>query len=248
MVSWMATWSRPNTLAMVDAPLVVENPTGQRLCEKQVGQRFGRWKVSANTTNLGSPNLAGVHLREQLEASGWHYDDGRGGPPSSGHVLSDVYPYTTIVGACELGYETERPRYTSADPTACRLASSGRSELRPMTDCPPRWTAFVATIPPLDLRSHPVTAKLLQAPSPASDREYKHREDLLDAALCAWTGLLWLQRGLDGCQVLGLTNEAARQATIIAPARGRTACSRGVVRDTSMTGPDQASPLEGAQE
>ncbi len=247
MVSWMATWSRPNTLAMVDAPLVVENPTGQRLCEKQVGQRFGRWKVSANTTNLGSPNLAGVHLREQLEASGWHYDDGRGGPPSSGHVLSEVYPFTTIVGAQELGYETERPRYKR------RPKGMPIGQFRPMKAAAcdgllAEMDGLLSAIPPLDLRSHPVTAKLLQAPSPASDREYKHREDLLDAALCAWTGLLWLQRGLDGCQVLGLTNEAARQATIIAPARGRTACSRGVVRDTSMTGPDQASPLEGAQE
>jgi predicted RNase H-like nuclease len=30
-----------------NAPLVVDNPTGQRPYETQVGQRYGRWKVSA---------------------------------------------------------------------------------------------------------------------------------------------------------------------------------------------------------
>src|ERR1700691_5736501 len=48
-----------DAVMFVDAPLVVGNVTGQRLCETQVGQRYGRWKVSANTTNLGSPRLAG---------------------------------------------------------------------------------------------------------------------------------------------------------------------------------------------
>jgi predicted RNase H-like nuclease len=50
------------------------------------------------------------------------------------------------------------------------------------------------------------------------DREYKHREDLIDAAICAWTGLLWLRHGLDRCQVLGDVGDPSG-ATIIAPAR-----------------------------
>ena len=44
-----------DALMFVDAPLVVRNETGQRLCETQVGQRYGRWKVSANATNPASP-------------------------------------------------------------------------------------------------------------------------------------------------------------------------------------------------
>jgi len=43
-----------SALLFVDAPLVVDNLRGQRKCETQVGQRYGRWKVSANTTNLGA--------------------------------------------------------------------------------------------------------------------------------------------------------------------------------------------------
>ncbi len=71
----------PDTLLMVDAPLVVANTAGQRLCENQVGQRYGRWKVSANSTNLKSRSLAGVAFLQMLEASGWRYYDGCDGVP-----------------------------------------------------------------------------------------------------------------------------------------------------------------------
>ena len=56
---WMATWAGDDSIAMVDAPLVVFNPSGQRPCEREVGRRYGRWKVSANSSNLALPALAG---------------------------------------------------------------------------------------------------------------------------------------------------------------------------------------------
>jgi predicted RNase H-like nuclease len=68
------------TLVFVDAPLVVDNPSGKRDCERQVGQRYGRWQVSANSTNEASRHRAGVTLRQLLEQDGWSYDDGHGGP------------------------------------------------------------------------------------------------------------------------------------------------------------------------
>jgi predicted RNase H-like nuclease len=217
-IRWVDHWACSDVLAVIDAPLVVENPTGQRLCEKNVGQRYGRWKVSANSTNLGSARCAGVTLRCRLESAGWMYDDGRTGPPKRGRVLSEVYPYTTIVGAHELGYDAERPTY-KRKPKGTTIAA-----FRPVRAeaCDALLTAIgrlEAAIPRLDLRSHPVTAKLLNEPSPLDDREYKHREDLIDAALCAWTGLLWLTTGLDRCQVLGLTQSGVKEATIIAPSR-----------------------------
>jgi hypothetical protein len=81
-----------DTLLFVDAPLLVLNPDKQRLCEKQVGQRYGRWKVAANSTNLASPRLAGVRLRGELEAESWVYDDGATGSPTRGRAVSEVLP------------------------------------------------------------------------------------------------------------------------------------------------------------
>ncbi|MCW6004606.1 DUF429 domain-containing protein [Micromonospora sp. CPCC 205371] len=54
---------------------------------------------------------------------------------------------------------------------------------------------------------------------PLDDRSYKHREDLIDAVICAWTAALWHRHGFARCQVLG--RQAMKDmpaATIIAPA------------------------------
>ncbi len=219
--AWMVRWAKADALAFIDAPLVVLNDCGQRPCERQVGQCYGRWKVSANSTNLASPRLAGVQLAAALTAAGWRYHDGCAGPPTAGRMFSECYPYTALVGAVELGYEDERPLY-KRKPRKVRAA-----EWRPLraANCDGligRLEQLRSSDPPLDLSSHPVAATLLNERSPCVDRDYKHREDLIDAALAAWTGALWVRHGLRRCQVLGDCDEPNRQgpsATIIAPAR-----------------------------
>jgi predicted RNase H-like nuclease len=62
----------------------------------------------------------------------------------------------------------------------------------------------------------------MEDPSPDTDLHYKHREDLLDATLCAWTAALWHRHGPARCQVLGADDPPGSDglvATIIAPAR-----------------------------
>ena len=211
--------SGTDVLAFVDAPLVVSNATGQRLCETQVGQRYGRWKVLANSTNVDSKNSAGLSLLQQLELRGWTYDDGHDGPPAHGLHVSECYPYTTLVGVAELGYDDERPRYKRAPPG---LPAARWKPQRAATcdDLIQRMRRLSEFDPPLRLDSHPVTTLLLQEPSPLDDATYKHREDLLDAALCAWTASLWHRRSTVRCQVLGQPRgeDMIRVATIVAPA------------------------------
>jgi predicted RNase H-like nuclease len=217
-------------LMFIDAPLVVTNPTGQRLCDTQVGQRYGRWRLSANTVNTASPNRAGVALRHMLEQSGWRYSDGAEGPPDNARAFSECYPYTTLVGAAELGYETERPRY-KRKPVRLPAAQWRPARVAACDELIKRLDGLATADPPLHLRSHPVTRKLLEEPSPLADKAYKHREDLIDAALCAWTAALWSRHGKSRCQVLGLpaAETPTAVATIIAPAR-----------------PEQRSPTEPA--
>jgi predicted RNase H-like nuclease len=221
-VTWANTHATDTAMLFVDAPLLVLNPDRQRLCERQVGQRYGRWKVSANSTNLASRRLAGVRFKRELEACGWVYADGIAGPPRGGCVISECYPYTTIVGTDELGYENERPRY-KRKPKDLSVAAWRPVRAAACDVLIHRLATLRNASPPLDLRSHPVTARLLDEPSPLSDRAYKHREDLIDACLAAWTAALWIQCGADRCQVLGqhdlLVDKRGRRATIIAPAR-----------------------------
>ena len=209
-------------VAFIDAPLLVLNEDRQRLCERQVGQRYGAWKVSANSTNRASPRLAGVRLRETLEAAGWRYDDGTSGPPASGLSLSECYPYTVLVGAEELRYAQERPRY-KRKPRRMPVALWRIARAEICDDLIGRLAALEAADPPLGLRSHPQTAALAEEASPIPDRPYKHREDLIDACLAAWAASLWHRHGWARSQVLGVgdpvVDERGARATMIAPAR-----------------------------
>ena len=220
-IGWADTAAGDGDAVMfVDAPLVVANKTGQRLCETQVGQRYWRWKVSANTTNIHSPRLAGVPFLRQARLSGWQYSDGSSGPPSAGCFVSETYPYATLAGVAELGYDTERPRYKRKPPNL--RAAQWRAERAANCDTLiGRLGQFADADPPLLLQSHPVTGDLAGQPSPVSDPAYKHREDLIDALLCAWTASLWARHGFDRCQVLGLpaTPNGDPAATMIVPAR-----------------------------
>jgi predicted RNase H-like nuclease len=221
-LAWVREYATDSTVLFVDAPLLVLNPDGQRLCEKHVGQRYGRWRVSAHSTNMRTRHLAGVRLRRELEVAGWGYSDGITGPPWNGRHVSECYPHTTAVGATELGYATERPLYKR------KPKHMPASQWRPLraAACDQlinRIAGLRIAAPALDLRSHPITAQLLDERSPLDDRAYKHREDLIDACLAAWTASLWVSAGLERCQVLGtedpLFDERGRRATIIAPAR-----------------------------
>jgi predicted RNase H-like nuclease len=220
-LAWIDESAEDDALLFVDAPLIVENAGGQRLCEKQTGQRYGRWQVSANTTNLNSRWLGGVTLRRELESRGWLYSDGRAGPPKTGRVVSECYPYTTLVGVVELGYDVERPRYKRA-PKGMSAALWKPLRGGACDDLIVRLAGLLDGDPPLDLRSHAETRRLMDEPSPPERVAYKHREDLIDAVISAWTAAFWHQHGFERCQVLGVPDgvlPATPLATIIAPAR-----------------------------
>lgn len=220
VASWIDEHAGENSFTFIDAPLVIENPEGMRDCEKEVGHRYGSWKVFANASNLSSTGREGVALRGLLEERGFRYDDGTEGNEGGGRRILECYPYTTIVGVRALGYDHERPRYKRKPP---KMPAASWRELRASEtdELIRRVSDFVTEDPPMYLTSHPETLRLVDLPTPQSNVEAKHREDLLDAALCAWTAALWDRYGTQRCQVLG-ENDApvnGRRATIIAPAR-----------------------------
>ncbi|WP_438853895.1 DUF429 domain-containing protein [Agromyces sp. M3QZ16-3] len=221
VLAWLTARATSSSLIAIDAPLVVSNATGMRDCEREVGRAYGRWQVSANATNLGRGWQAGISLRDRLEEAGLRYWSGLGARARSSATFFECYPYTTLVGASEFGYDDERPRYKRPVRT---LTPSERREFR-ARECDElirRFAGLRDADPPIDLASHTLTRSLLDEPSPLADIPYKHREDLLDAAIAAWTAALWDRFGTERCQVLGADSEPdseGRVATIIAPAR-----------------------------
>jgi predicted RNase H-like nuclease len=107
------------------------------------------------------------------------------------------------------------PGATSTRPVWCRWTNQANCD-----ELIQRLTALRAADPPLDLLSHELTHRLVKEASPINHVAYKHREDLIDAAIAAWTASLWFRYGISRCQVLGATEDVERPAaTIIAPAR-----------------------------
>jgi predicted RNase H-like nuclease len=233
VTAWVASHLGPRTLVAVDASLVVTNPTGIREAERQVGQRYGRWKVAANPTNTASAASAGAQLLGRLTALGVTYaSDTTGMRERTGPAVFECYPYTTLVGVEELGYDEERPRYKRLDtalpaPTArARRAVTFDELVRQLRETP--------LDPPLHLDSHPLTAGLAEA-SGIHGPTHKHREDLLDGVLCAWTAAFWERHGDQRVQVLGgdpslpsdPVDQAGRKPTIVTPARASQRRPRG---------------------
>ncbi|AWG01891.1 DUF429 domain-containing protein [Clavibacter michiganensis] len=223
VVAWVDRWQGPGAVAAVDGPLVVANATGSRLAEKEVASRYGRLGISAYPSNRGLPAQGAVALRRRLEEAGWEYDDGSDadrGPDA--RTMLECYPYTTLVGAPELGFAAMKPRYKRLAPL---LATADR---RPHRAAEFRMVlAAVAGLaradPPLDVTTHPRAAALVADGPAMVERQHKHLEDLLDGLLCAWTAAYWARHGRARSQVLGATDpvvdERGRRGTIIAPAR-----------------------------
>ncbi|WIE66239.1 DUF429 domain-containing protein [Curtobacterium sp. MCLR17_036] len=253
VAAWITAHVGPRTLIAVDASLVVTNPTGIREAERQVGQRYGRWKVAANPTNLASAASAGARLLDVLTAHGIGYVSSTAAMRArTGPAVFECYPYTTLVGVEELGYDVERPRYKRLD---LRIpAAEARTRRAAAFDELVRRLRETPLDPPLLLDSHPLTAGLAD-PSVLHGPTHKHREDLLDGALCAWTAAFWERHGDDRVQVLGAepgfptdtaatplarrggtggvapptdaADEAGRQPVVVAPARPSQRGPRG---------------------
>jgi len=244
VVNWIQSMLEPGAVLAVDAPLVVNNPTGMRECERETGSRYGRWHVSANASNQALPRLGGVTLRHRLEERGWTYTDGLGPVPAGEPSFFECYPYTTLVGAAEFGYDDKRPRYKRmgrALPILERRAA--RAEV--CDDLIERMWRLGTAAPPLDLSSHEVSDRLVTVPTPLADTEYKHREDLIDALLSAWTASLWHRHGTARSQVLGASDPLVvdgRRGTIIAPARPEQRRGADALRAAAISAPEASVP------
>jgi predicted RNase H-like nuclease len=124
-----------------------------------------------------------------------------------------------LVGAPEFGYvDVERPQYKRR-PRHVPLAAWRTVRAGNCDELVRRLAGLRHADPPLLLDTHPTARELTGGGSPTGDVAYKHREDGIDALICAWTALLWLRHGLSRCQVLGADpGTGLPLATIIAPA------------------------------
>lgn len=101
------------TVAAVDAPLVVPNLTGMRPCEVQVSREFGRYHAGAYPANRSNPAFAPPRAETLARRFGWATDP-QVTPGRGRSVVVEVYPHPAMVVlfglATVLPYKNRRGR------------------------------------------------------------------------------------------------------------------------------------------
>ena len=196
IVDWIRPRAKNDCLVAIDAPLIIENESHQRPCEKTISQCFGPYEAGAHSSNRSMPSFKSGgranELAKQLNLdTNPHFD-----PGSLGRRAIEVYPHPALVALfglpVSLKYkggrhrtpETRRPEFA----TLTRLMESLSTHTPPAIDVrqSSRWA---------DLKR-----RISDAPSGAAlDRA----EDELDAYVCAYVALYYWTHGLDRCRVVG---------------------------------------------
>lgn len=177
----------------IDAPLVINNATGQRLCETEIGRRFGHADASAYTSNLVRfPDARSVGLAKRLMDAGWHHDIN---PASDqrrhGRWFFEVYPHPAHVVLFDL------PRILKYKKGPVDLRRAGLTALREAI------THHLGAAAPALVQS-PVLQELLSRQLDAlRGAALKAYEDSLDALLCAFIAAHYWAWGAERNDMIG---------------------------------------------
>jgi predicted RNase H-like nuclease len=196
-------WVPPDGVGVVavDAPTLISNATGMRLCDRLTHKHFGRYHAGCYPANLGlafAERTVGFGL--SLEARGFaHAPTMEAQQP--GRYQVEVFPHPATV---EL-FRLERIlKYKKG-----KLAER-RVELAKLLDY------IVDDLPKLEPR---LDLQDFQPEMPSTGAALKDLEDRLDSLICAYVAAHWWYWGMERNWVLGsdVAEEAQATGYIIVP-------------------------------
>ena len=199
ILAWVDTCMAPDESGViaVDAPTLIPNVTGMRLCDRLTHKHFGRYHAGAYPANLGLPFAARtVAFGLSLEAKGFHHAPTIE-PKQPGRHQIEVFPHPAIVHL--FGLE-KILKYKKG-----KLAER-RVELARLQDY--LCDRLPILEPALDI------GDILPSEIPLKGVALKALEDQLDSVMCAYVAAHWWYWGLE--RNLSLGNLA--EGYIIVPA------------------------------
>ena len=186
-------------LVAFDAPLVVNNPTGQRPSEAALNRDFAKFEAGAHPTNTGKPEFAGVPRAARLAKA---LDLDIDPDSTSGRRAIEVYPHPATVALFRLG----RTLKYKAKPG--RSVVQLRSELLRLMDL---IEGLAQAAPPLRVTDNDGWVELRRAVETAERKsDMRRAEDPVDAVVCAYVALFATRRPGD----VTTYGDAATGATI----------------------------------
>jgi predicted RNase H-like nuclease/ppGpp synthetase/RelA/SpoT-type nucleotidyltranferase len=179
----VAPYVQGDCLVAFDAPLVVNNPTGQRPSEAALNRDFAKFEAGAHPTNTGKPEFAGTPRAARL-ASALDLDIDPGSPSTRRAI--EVYPHPATVALFRLGRTL---KYKSKPG---RTFAQLRSELLRLMDL---VETLAQATPPLRVADHEGWQALRQSVQTAERKsELRRAEDPIDAVVCAYVALFATRR------------------------------------------------------
>ena len=180
-------------IVAIDAPLAVPNASGSRPCDREVASVFGRYDAGpypVNRVNLERyGGLRAEALRERLQAVGFRHDAHLAARVAKRQVM-EVFPHPAAVSLFDLDRTLKYKARPGRDyPSRRRALQRLRAALTSLSDA----------VPPLRL---PPDLPALDAQD-RRGRALKQVEDLLDALVCAYSGLYAWFHGPRGYAVYG---------------------------------------------
>jgi predicted RNase H-like nuclease len=171
-------------LVAVDAPTLIPNPTGMRICDRLAHHHYGRYHAGCYPANQGSsfaPKTTG--FGQALEQRGFAHAPTIT-PQQPGRYQIEVFPHAAMIGLFQLAQIIKYKKGRLAD------RRQGLAELRQqiLTHLPQHQPGLaVAELPAI-----PTTGPAL-----------KNLEDRLDSLVCAYIGAHWWYWGPARNRVLG---------------------------------------------
>jgi predicted RNase H-like nuclease/ppGpp synthetase/RelA/SpoT-type nucleotidyltranferase len=170
-------------LVAFDAPLVVNNPTGQRPSEAALNRDFAKFEAGAHPTNTGKAEFAGTpraaRIADALDLDIDPYS-------ASSRRAIEVYPHPATVALFRLGRTL---KYKSKPG---RNLAQLRSELLRLMDL---VETLAQATPSLRVSDHDGWTELRQSVQTAERKsELRRAEDPVDAVICAYVALFATRR------------------------------------------------------
>ena len=188
----VARHATANTVVAIDAPLIIANRRGRRPCEREVGDRFGRFHVARRTSNLvRHPDPVGARFVELLEWEGFAHDPRLDEAKlRAGRWLFEVYPHPAQV----VLFELERiSKYKT------RRLEEKRSGVRELQR---HLRSLLHATPRLE-PSAEIEQLLGRDVEPLRGRDIAHYEDSLDALFCSYLALHYWRWGGERNEMVG---------------------------------------------
>ena len=178
IVASLTPYVDSDCLVAIDAPLVVENATGNRPCEAELNRDFARFDAGAHPSNTGKREFAGVPRGAGLAATLRLDMD----PSSASRRRAiEVYPHPATVALFRLG-RTLKYKHKAGRPLAqlrsellrlVELLVGLRDSALPMhVDDNEEWKALVSHVE-----------------SAARKSDLRRTEDQIDAVVCAYVAM-----------------------------------------------------------